>query len=106
MKLGRTVTPATLPLQALQPQTASLQIDILVCFLTTSSILQPTRAAHNQPPIPPQTPGRVAANHLLTRLNTQTLMASPGPPLRNQSDDESEQDDEDFVGINISHTAS
>ncbi|KAJ7483094.1 hypothetical protein B0H11DRAFT_1914831 [Mycena galericulata] len=78
--------------------------------LTTSDAsfnLQPTRAApHNQPPFQPQTPGRVAANHLLSRLKTGTLMASPGPPLRNQSDDESEQDDEESENLGITPDSS
>ncbi|KAJ7436137.1 hypothetical protein B0H11DRAFT_1936957 [Mycena galericulata] len=75
--------------------------------LTASFNLQPTRAApHNQPPFEPQTPGRVAANHLLSRLNTGTLMASPGPPLRNQSDDESEPDDEESDNLGITPDSS
>ncbi|KAJ7478513.1 hypothetical protein FB451DRAFT_1172845 [Mycena latifolia] len=82
-ELGRTVTPAAPPLQALQPHTP------------------PRAAPHTRPPFLPQTPGRVAAIHLRSCLNTQTLMASPGPPLRNQSDDESEQDDEESENLGI-----
>ncbi|KAJ6559296.1 hypothetical protein B0H10DRAFT_1967001 [Mycena sp. CBHHK59/15] len=37
-----------------------------------------------------QTPGHAAANRLLSRLNQQAQMASPGPPTRNQSDSESD----------------
>ncbi|KAF8186122.1 hypothetical protein K438DRAFT_1765455 [Mycena galopus ATCC 62051] len=87
-----TVTPLAPPFPAQQPQTASPQI-----------YLSPTRAElHTQPPFPPRTPGHVAANHLHSRLNAQTLMASPGPPLRNPSDDKSEQDNEDFENLGIS----
>ncbi|KAJ7929879.1 hypothetical protein B0H13DRAFT_1859365 [Mycena leptocephala] len=32
-------------------------------------------------------PGQAAANRLLSRLNQQTQMASPGPPIRNHSDE-------------------
>ncbi|KAF8215539.1 hypothetical protein K438DRAFT_2104743 [Mycena galopus ATCC 62051] len=61
-------------------------------------------ASHTQPPFPPRTPGCVAANHLHSWLNAQTLMASPGPPLRNPSNNESEQDNKDFqenLGISL-----
>ncbi|KAJ6590761.1 hypothetical protein B0H10DRAFT_1961030 [Mycena sp. CBHHK59/15] len=50
----------------------------------------PVRSTTNSPlQFPPQTPGRNAANRLLTQLNHQTQMASPGPPVRNFSDDSS-----------------
>ncbi|KAJ7750265.1 hypothetical protein B0H16DRAFT_1691620 [Mycena metata] len=71
---SRTITPAALPAQASQPRT-------------------PPRATASNQPL--QTPARIAANHLLLRLNTQASMTSPGPPLRNNSSDESEQDDDE-----------
>ena len=66
------------------------------------SILQPPRTGPtNQQSFPPHTPGRVA-NRLLSRLNPQALMASPGPRLRDESDNESGEDEENVVGQHIS----
>ncbi|KAJ7045011.1 hypothetical protein C8F04DRAFT_1174003 [Mycena alexandri] len=47
----------------------------------------PARSAANTPmQLLTQTPARAVANRLLSQLNQQTQMASPGPPLRNFSD--------------------
>ncbi|KAJ6527825.1 hypothetical protein B0H19DRAFT_1275167 [Mycena capillaripes] len=82
---NRTGTPATPPVQVLQPIPQT----------------PPRPTPGNQQNFPPPTPGRAVANRLLSRLNTQTSMASPGPPLRDQSDEESGEDDEDPEHINL-----
>ncbi|KAJ7923176.1 hypothetical protein B0H13DRAFT_1865131 [Mycena leptocephala] len=46
-------------------------------------------------PQPPQTPGRAAANRLLSRLNQQSQMVSPGPLTRGRGDDESDSDEDE-----------
>ncbi|KAJ7711314.1 hypothetical protein B0H16DRAFT_1745262 [Mycena metata] len=55
--------------------------------VASSSRQQTPRTSITVPP--PQTPGRNAANRLLTQLNQQTQMASPGPRDRDFSDDSS-----------------
>ncbi|KAJ6631998.1 hypothetical protein B0H10DRAFT_1937729 [Mycena sp. CBHHK59/15] len=49
--------------------------------------VQPARPTNA---LPQQTPGRAAANRLLSRLNQHSQMASPGPPVWNPSDDKSD----------------
>ncbi|KAJ7448703.1 hypothetical protein FB451DRAFT_1532285 [Mycena latifolia] len=56
----------------------------------------PVRSTPSNPlqSLPPQTPGRAAANRLLSELNQQSQMASPGPPVRNLSDIKSDSDED------------
>lgn len=71
-----------------------------ILFCIFSFRLQPPRSTPSNPLqfAPPQTPGRAAANRLLSRLNQQSQVASPGPPVRDISDEGSDSDEDEPVG--------
>ncbi|KAJ7362435.1 hypothetical protein DFH08DRAFT_950698 [Mycena albidolilacea] len=82
---SRTVTPAAPSVQTLQPVPQT----------------PPRQTPRNQHVFEPQTRGRAVANRLLSHLNTQISMASPGPQLRDQGDSESEDDDPEYINLEM-----